>query len=113
MRRARLRRPWRRYDSFPEFDNILLSHANRTRIIADEHRARVFTKNLLVRATFLVDGFVAGTWTVERKKKVATLVIDPFGPVARKIKTALEEEGDALLRFVEEDAGERTMRWTQ
>ena len=46
----------------PEFDNLVLSHADRTRVLADEHRGAVVTKNLRVRATFLWDGFVCGTW---------------------------------------------------
>ena len=41
----------------PEYDNALVSHADRRRIIAPEHRERVFTKG-----TLLVDGFVRGTW---------------------------------------------------
>ena len=95
----------------PEFDNVLLSHADRTRIIADEHRSRVFSKNLQVRATFLVDGLVAGTWSVDSKKTTATLVLEPFAAIARKVKAALEEEGEGLLRFLEEDAATRNVRW--
>ena len=41
----------------PEYDNALVSHADRRRIIDAEHRERVFTKG-----TLLVDGFVQGTW---------------------------------------------------
>ncbi len=45
------------------FDNILLSHASRTRVISDEHRKRLFSgKNGVFPGTVLVDGFVAGTW---------------------------------------------------
>lgn len=95
----------------PDFDNVLLSHGDRTRVIADEHRPKVMLKNLQVRATFLVDGVVSGTWRTERKKKTATLVIEPFGALARKTVAALESEGDALLRFVEEDAEVRDVRW--
>jgi DNA glycosylase AlkZ-like len=91
----------------PEFDNLLLSHDNRTRIIADEHRAHVFSKNLQVKATILVDGVVAGTWKTERKRKTATLTIEPFAPLAKKITGALEEEGGALLQFLESDAESR------
>ncbi|HKV10389.1 MAG TPA: winged helix DNA-binding domain-containing protein, partial [Thermoanaerobaculia bacterium] len=83
----------------PEFDNLVLSHDDRTRVMADEHRSRVVSKNLQVSATFLVDGFVAGTWKVERKKKTAALVLEPFDPLAKKTLAALEKEGDALLRF--------------
>src|SRR6185369_5179811 len=95
----------------PEFDNLVLSHDDRRRILADEHRPLVVTKNLQVKATFLVDGFVAGIWKTERKKKTAALIIEPFGALAKKTRAALEEEGDALLRFLEEDAAEREVRF--
>lgn len=95
----------------PEFDNLVLSHDDRTRVIADEHRPRVVTKNLQVRATFLVDGFVAGTWKTERKKKSAVLLIEPFAKIDKKTMAALAAEGDALLRFIEEDAEVREVRF--
>jgi hypothetical protein len=89
----------------PEFDNLVLSHADRTRVLADEHRHFVLgAKNGRIPATFLVDGWVAGTWRVERKKQVATLAITPFCALAKSTAAALTEEGDALLRFVEGDA---------
>ena len=88
----------------PEFDNLVLAHDDRTRVIADEHRSKVVLKNLQVRATFLVDGFVAGIWKVERKKKAATLILEPFGKLAKKITADLEREGEALIRFLEPDA---------
>lgn len=90
----------------PDFDNLVLAHADRTRIIDDAHRGKVVTKNLLVRATFLVDGFVAGTWKIERKKKSATLILEPFAPLPKKTLTdpTLNLEAQALLRFVEPDA---------
>ncbi|HEX6900375.1 MAG TPA: winged helix DNA-binding domain-containing protein [Thermoanaerobaculia bacterium] len=96
----------------PEFDNLVLAHDDRTRVIADEHRPRVTLKNLQVLATFLVDGFVAGTWKVERKKKTAALILEPFGKLDRKTVKALEAEGDALLRFVEADAETREVRFS-
>lgn len=95
----------------PEFDNLVLAHDDRTRVIADEHRPRVTLKNLQVLATFLVDGFVAGTWKVERKRKAAALILEPFGQIDKKTAKALEAEGDALLRFVEEDAETREVRF--
>jgi hypothetical protein len=94
-----------------DFDSMLLAHADRARIIADEHKSHVFTKNLQVKATFLVDGVVAGTWKVERKKKVATMVVTAFGKLTKQARAALESEGDALLSFLEGDAPAREIRF--
>ncbi len=94
----------------PEYDNLVLGHDDRSRIVADEHRPRLVTKNLQIPATFLVDGFVAGTFRVERKKKTATLTLAPFGKLLKRDLRALEEEGDALLAFVEPEAATRDGR---
>jgi DNA glycosylase AlkZ-like len=51
-----------------------------------------------------VDGSVAGTWRVERKKQTATLAITPFDPLPKSDAAALAAEGDALLRFLEDEA---------
>lgn len=88
----------------PEFDSLMLAFADRTRIIADEHRPLIYTKNLLVPATFLVDGFAAGTWKIERKKKLARLILKPFGTLTKRAKADLAREGETLVRFVEADA---------
>ena len=88
----------------PEFDNLVLAHADRTRLLDDEHRPRVVTKNLRVKATFLVDGRVAGTWKSTRKGKKASLELEPFEKLRKQDLKALTSEGEALLRFIEEDA---------
>jgi hypothetical protein len=88
----------------PEFDNLVLAHDDRTRIVADEHRPRVTTKNLRVRATFLVDGIVRGTWSIAVKRRVATLALEPFEALTKRAVRELECEAEALLRFVEPDA---------
>jgi len=74
----------------PEYDNVLLGHADRTRIVSDENRKRLVTKNLIVIGSFLVDGFVAGAWKTEEKKKSATLVLTSFGKLSRETKAELE-----------------------
>lgn len=86
------------------FDNLILGHADRSRIIADEYRARVVTKNLQVLPTFLVDGFVAGTWQPAIVKKQAILTATPFGKISRKVQRQLENEGAELIRFLEPEA---------
>ena len=88
----------------PEFDNLVLAHDDRTRVVADAHRSRIVSKNLQVAATFLVDGTVAGTWTVARARGAATLALRPFATLAPTARRALEAEGEALARFVEPDA---------
>ena len=40
----------------PEFDSVMLAHADRSRLIADEHRPHLTTKNLRVNAIALHDG---------------------------------------------------------
>ncbi len=94
----------------PEYDNLLLSHQKRTRVVADEHRKRVYLPGLRVSPTFLVDGFVAGTWTVEKAKGAATLVIDPFAKLPKKRGSALVEQGERLVRFVEPAAKAHAVR---
>ena len=85
----------------PDFDNLVLAHADRTRVVADEHRPRLVTRNLRVRATFLVDGTVAGTWSVAMRRGVATLTLAPFGRVSRTALRDLGREAGGLLSLVE------------
>ena len=73
----------------PEFDNLLLSHSNRTRVFADKHRSRVYLPGLRVAATILVDGFVRGAWKIEKTKNAAMLVIEPFEELSRPDRTQL------------------------
>ena len=87
----------------PEFDNLMLGHTDRTRVVPEAYRPRIFLSALRVRATFLIDGMVQGAWKIERtgtKKKIATLVIEPFAALAKGDRAALAEEGERLVRFV-------------
>ena len=92
----------------PEYDNVLLAHADRRRMVHDDHRKHLFTKNLLIPPSFLVDGFVAGLWKVESKikakKRHVRMVLKPFSKLDKRARTALEEESEQLLRFIEPDA---------
>jgi hypothetical protein len=87
----------------PQFDNLLLSHADRSRIIADEHRKRVATN--LGQPTVLAGGFVRGTWKITHHRGGATLLIEPFEPLPEQDRAALTEEGERLTRFVTEPEG--------
>ena len=83
----------------PDFDNVLLSHADRTRIVDDDVRKRLQTANGVLPGTVLVDGRVAASWAIERDKRVATLVVTPFAPLIRAARQAVVTEGEALLAF--------------
>jgi hypothetical protein len=84
------------------WDSLLLSHATkaRARVIADADRPAVFTKNADVLPTFLVDGFVAGTWELERSESTATIRLRPFRRLDRGMRDALATEAERLLGFV-------------
>jgi hypothetical protein len=92
----------------PDYDNLVLSHADRRRLIPEEHRKKVFLSAARVRATFLIDGFVRGAWKVERTRKAATLLIEPFERLSREDRDALSEEGEHLVRFLAEPQGAET-----
>lgn len=94
----------------PEFDNALISHADRTRIIAEEHRKRVV--NNLGRPTVLVDGWVRGFWKISLGRDRATLVIEPLETLLKKDRAALTEEGARLLRFAAADAETHDIQFT-
>jgi hypothetical protein len=85
----------------PRYDNLVLSHADRTRILGDVPVGRIVTKNALVHATILVDGFVAGTWQLERGR----VVLEPFGRLSRDARTALAGEVERVESFVGLAAG--------
>ncbi|GAA2384790.1 hypothetical protein Cme02nite_65820 [Catellatospora methionotrophica] len=87
-----------------EFDNILLSYADRTRIISEEHRRRVFTVNGIIRSTVLIGGFVAGMWRVERTRGQAVLAVEPFTAFSAADRDAVTREGARLLAFTDPDA---------
>lgn len=80
-----------------DFDNLLLSHADRTRVLDDAHRSKVMTVNGIIRGTILIDGFVGGTWRFERAKGEAVVVVTPFAALSAADRGALTEEGARLL----------------
>ncbi|QXJ26036.1 winged helix DNA-binding domain-containing protein [Actinomadura graeca] len=96
----------------PEFDGLVLAHADRRRIIADRDRPSLTTKNLRVRAVFLWDGFARGIWEQDYKRKVATLTLRPFEPLPPTAVKALTAEGEALARFTEPGAKETVVAVT-
>jgi hypothetical protein len=77
----------------PKWDNTLLAHADRRRILPEELRKTVIGKNGDVTQTFLVDGIVAGSWKADRK---GTVELTPFAPLPRAARREVEDEAARL-----------------
>jgi len=84
-----------------EWDNVLLAHADRTRMFDDETRGRVIRQNGDVLPTILLDGVVAGKWWWRRKKDVATLEATPFVKLTKAVRAELEREAELALAVLE------------
>jgi hypothetical protein len=91
----------------PDYDNLLRSHADRTRVIAEDHRRALSTANGVVPGTVLVDGSVAATWWIIRSKSGAVLHLKPFAPLARADAAGVAEEAERFIRFAAADAATR------
>lgn len=83
----------------PEFDNILLSHAERARMFDPAHYRRIFTENGIIHASVLVDGFVRATWKLVASAKSAAVDVRLLpGPMpSEQDRTAIDAEARRLL----------------
>jgi hypothetical protein len=79
----------------PRFDNLVLSHDDRRRVLPEEYRSAVIQGGE-VRPSFLVDGFVAGLWRLEGGR----VRIEPFAPLPRRARREVEDEARRLEAFV-------------
>jgi hypothetical protein len=89
------------------FDNLLLAHADRTRIMTDETRRRVCVGDL-VSPTVLVDGMVSGTWELDRRAGLVTVA--PFTRLSPADTDAVVAEGHRMLRLAAPDAAPHDVR---
>jgi hypothetical protein len=93
----------------PEYDNVTLSHDDRSRILAGDAPAQPLPPGGTI-GTLLIDGFARGTWKVAEQAGGPTLTIDRLRRLPDDPPNALEEvhaEGEELLRFLAPDAAER------
>ena len=80
----------------PKWDNVLLAFADRTRVLPEQYRKTVIRMNGGVAQTFLVDGFVAGMWSVTKGR----VALEPFAPLSRATQRELREEAGRLEAFL-------------
>ena len=98
----------------PEYDNVLLGFADRSRFGVDERVTALFGERPIGLGSILVDGQVQGTWRVERggsrREPVATMRIRTVERLGRADHAAMMKEGDRLLEFLAADATSREVR---
>jgi winged helix DNA-binding protein len=92
----------------PEYDNLLIGHDDRSRVIAHEYRASNSDRANEYRA-FLVDGFVAGAWKLAtaRNGDPATLHLLPFRALGPAEAAEVGAEAARLLAFLAPGTGPR------
>jgi hypothetical protein len=88
----------------PRWDELLIAYAHRDRVMPEKHRGNVYSKNAIVEAVVVVDGFGAGIWALDRTKTDAIVRVRPFGKLAPKDKTEVIAEGERLARFMAPEA---------
>jgi hypothetical protein len=89
------------------FDSVLLAYATgrRARILPDAHRDAVYERaNLRIRPTFLIDGLVAGTWSIEVRRREALLTLQALQRLPRSERAALVSEAERLVRALHPNA---------
>ena len=88
----------------PEYDNVLLSHADRTRINPDGHPIPLLPGNGAAGGTVLIDGFFSATWRIARRQTAASIEIEPLTRTTRTQRTAVSAEARRLLAFLAPEA---------
>lgn len=94
----------------PEYDNMMVAYADRTRTMTDDHRKRVCV-GAGIAATVLVDGFVRGVWKLKEQRKTATLTIQLFSSLTKKVRSGVEREAAELVAFAAPEAVTREIRF--
>ncbi|MGK3208984.1 winged helix DNA-binding domain-containing protein [Amycolatopsis sp. MEPSY49] len=92
------------------FDQMILSFADRTRVISDEYRKRVITQNGLVKGTLLVGGQVRGLWELRKERKAAVVELSPFEKLPKRDLGMLESAAGRLVEWAEPAAETREVR---
>ena len=97
-----------------EFDNVILGHADRRRVIPDGGSwGAMLTPGRSV-GNLLVDGMLRATWWLEREgARRVTLVIRPLAALSRDERDEVGDEAERLLEFAAADAPARDVRVTR
>jgi len=94
----------------PNFDTFLLGHKEKGHLVDPRHYKLVFRAAGWVSPVVLVDGRVAGIWSLERKAGGVDIRVRPFGKLPPGVRPRLEEETEKLLKFLDSPGREATVR---
>jgi hypothetical protein len=95
-----------------EYDNVLLGHADRSRIIPPDFPWKEMLSSGRWVSNFLVDGMLRGTWWIERDgKRSATLGVRPFGELSPAERDEVAAEAERMVEFSEPEAARRDVRF--
>jgi hypothetical protein len=92
----------------PEYDNVVLGHADRTRIVGGDAIWKWEFPDTAFRSPLLIDGFVQAAWHLKQDRRWATLIVEPLAPLPDP--PAVEEEATRLLGFLAPEADRREVR---
>jgi hypothetical protein len=93
----------------PDFDNVLLSYADRSRFVTDADRTAFRYRDGPYPGMLMLDGTAVGQWHVRRDEGAATLLLRLVRPLSTDEERAVRDEADAMLRFTLPDAEARAV----
>ena len=94
-----------------EYDNLILSHADRGRVVSERDRPRLYGRNGVFPGTVLVNGFVAGLWRMARPAGAVTLTVEPFGKIGTRDRDAITDEARLMLAFAAPEGAAQDIRF--
>jgi Winged helix DNA-binding domain len=95
-----------------EYDNVLLGHADRSRIIPADFPWREMLAPGRWVSNLLVDGVLRGTWWIERDgKRSATLAIRPFGELRPAERDEVAAEAERMIAFAAPEVAVHDVRF--
>lgn len=83
----------------PMYDSYFLGHEDRDLVVPDEYADHVYPGGGVIRATVVVDGLAAGTWTFDRSRKTPVITVEPFEALDAGVEEGTEEEVSSIGRF--------------
>jgi len=95
----------------PEFDNLILAHADRARVLSEPHRQRINARANSFPGSVLIDGFVGGIWKIARTRAAAALTVELFEPTSAQVTHEVSAEGHRMLGFAAPDADDHDVRF--